>query len=92
MMVLFNVEIYSLFEDHESLGQTGAVILQLMQPFLDKGYHLFMDNWYNSVSLTEYKSQIKTYITGTLQTDRKVNPKGSHGKEVKEGIDGVPIT
>ena len=46
-----------------------------MSEFLNKGYHLFTDNWYNSVSLTEFLSQKKTYVTGTLRADRKRNPK-----------------
>ena len=46
-----------------------------MTPYLDKGYHVFTDNYYNSVSLTEYLSRHSTYITGTLRADRKRNPK-----------------
>ena len=37
----------------QSLWQTGAVVLHLMEPDLDKGYHFFTDNWYNSFPLTK---------------------------------------
>ena len=63
------------FNDENNLGQTAATVLKLMTPYLDKGYHVFTDNYYNSVSLTEYLSRHSTYITGTLRADRKRNPK-----------------
>ena len=68
------------FNDENNLGQTAATVLKLMTPYLDKGYHVFTDNYYNSVSLTEYLSRHSTYITGTLRADRKRNPK----KVIKE--------
>ena len=40
------------FNDENNLGQTAATVLKLMTPFLNKGYHVFIDNYYNSVSLT----------------------------------------
>ena len=36
------------------LGQTGAIILKLMEDFLGKGYTVFADNYYNSVNLTNF--------------------------------------
>ena len=85
--LVLNVEVYSgtKFQDAEGLGQTGAVVLHLMQSYFDKGYHLFTDNWYNSVSLTEYLLQRKTYITGTLRRDRKRNPKEVIDKKLRKG-------
>ena len=85
--LVLNVEVYSgtKFQDAEGLGQTGAVVLHLMQSYFDKGYHLFIDNWYNSVSLTEYFSQRKTYITGTLRRDRKRNPQEVINKKLLKG-------
>ena len=66
------VDIYSgqKFQNPQSLGQTGAVVLCLMDPYPDKGHHLFTDNWYNSVALAKYMTLHKTYITGTLRADR----------------------
>ena len=85
--LVLNIEAYSgtKFQDTENLGQTGAMVLHLMSSCFDKGYHLFADNWYNSVSLTEYMSGRKTYITGTLRGDRKRNPKEVIKKKLRKG-------
>ena len=56
-----------------------------MTPYLDKGCHVFTDNYYNSVSLTEYLSRHSTYITGTLRVDRKCNPKKVIKEKVQKG-------
>ena len=57
-----------------------------MTPFLNKGNHVFTDNYCNSVSLTEYLSNYGTYVTGTLRKDRKRNPKKVIGEKVKKGV------
>ena len=62
------------FNDDNNHGQTAATVLKLMTQFLNNGYHVFTDNYYNSVSLTKYLSNHGTYITGTLRKDRKRNP------------------
>ena len=85
---VLKTEIYSgtKFADIQSMGQTAAiVIIHLMNPFLNKGYHVFTDNWYNSVTLTKYMSDRKTYITGTLRADRKHQPEAVLKKKLKKG-------
>ena len=72
-------------QDPQSLGQTGAVVLRLMDPYLDKGHHLFTDNWYNSVALKKYMTLQKTYITGTLRADRKHTLTDVMKKKLKKG-------
>ena len=44
--LLLKIQIYSGTKsaDTESLGQTGSIVLHLMEPYLNKGYHLFTDN------------------------------------------------
>ena len=74
------------FNDENNFGKTAVTVLKLMTPFLNKGYHVFGDNYYNSVSLTEYLSNHGTYITGTLRKDRKRNPKKVIGEKVKKGV------
>ena len=59
----------------KTFGQTAAVVLHLMHEFLDKGYHVFTDNYYNSVPLTHYLTIRLTYITGTLRKYKIDNPK-----------------
>ena len=73
------------FNDEHNLGQTATVVLKLMNPFLNKGYHVFTDNYYNSVALTEFLSKQGTYLTGTLRKDRKGNPKAVTAAKLKKG-------
>ena len=73
------------FQDPQSLGQTGAVVLYLMAPYFEKGYHLFPDNWYNSLPLKKYMYLQRTYITGTLRSDRKYIPVDVMKKKLKKG-------
>ena len=53
--LVLKIKIYSgtKFTDTELLGQIRSITLHLMEPYLNKGYHLFTDYWYNYVSLTE---------------------------------------
>ena len=74
------------FNDENNLFQTAPTVLKTMTPFLNKGYHVFTDNYCNSVSLTEYLSNHGTYITGTLRKNRKRNPKKVIGEKVKKGV------
>ena len=53
-----------------------------MEPYLDKGYHLFTDNWYNALPLTKYMSFWRTYITGTLRSG--IYPSRRDEKEIEE--------
>jgi len=71
--------------DENNLGQTAAIVLKLMEPYLQKGYHVFTDNYYNSVALTKFLTSQKTYITGTLRKDRKGNPKKVISSKLKKG-------
>ena len=54
------------YSDQDNLGQTGAIVQYWLDDFLDKGYHVFIDNYYNSIPLTARS----TYITGTLNKKR----------------------
>ena len=71
------------YPDTPDLGQTGAIVLKLMEDFLGKGYSVFADNFYNSVKLAKHLSKQKTYICGTLRRDRKGNPKAIVKKKFK---------
>ena len=85
--ILLKVKIYSgetTFDKH-LLGQTGAIVLDLMEKFLGKGYHLYTDSFYNSFELTKHTINQKTYICGTLRTDQKSNPKDCTKAKLKQG-------
>ena len=57
----------------------------LKEKFLGKGYHLYIDSFYNSFELTKHMINQKTYICGTLRTDRKSNPKECTKAKLKQG-------
>ncbi|XP_065645481.1 piggyBac transposable element-derived protein 4-like [Hydra vulgaris] len=67
------------------LGQTGAIVLDLMEKIPAKRYHLYTDNFYNSFELTKHMINQKTYICDTLRTDRKSNPKDYTKAKLKQG-------
>ena len=50
-------------------------VMSLMGPFLDKGYYLFMDNYYTSVGLFEELEERKTLACGTVRSNRVDLPK-----------------
>lgn len=66
-------------------GHTEKVVLALMAEKLVNGHSLFMDNFYNSVKLTEELLRRKTYVTGTLSSNRKGNPQEVVKKKLKKG-------
>ena len=53
---------------------TERIPVTVMQKLLNKGHHLFIDNYYTSISLAEYLMQNGTYITGTIREHRKHFP------------------
>ena len=85
--IVMNVKIYSGEPppDIHSLGQTGAIVLNLMENFLGRGYHLYTDNFYNSFELAKYMLTQNTYICGTLRSDRKSNSKEVAKAKLKKG-------
>lgn len=64
---------------------TEKVVMSLMKEKMDNGHSLFMDNFYNSVRLTEELLRRKTYVTGTLRIKRKGNPVEVVKKKLKKG-------
>lgn len=68
-----------------NFGHATGVVLHLMEDYLDKGYILHMDNFYNSVALTELLTDRKIYVCGTLRGDRKGNPKCVINQKLKKG-------
>ena len=73
------------FQDPNNLGQTRVIVLKLIKPYLNKGYYVFTDNYYNSVQSTGYLSSKSSYIAGTLRKDRKSNPKELTARKLSKG-------
>lgn len=46
-----------------------------MGNYLNKGYHLFIDNFFTSIPLAEYLYNKMTFITGTIRKNRAGLPK-----------------
>lgn len=82
---VLNMNIYQGKDKNESTGKTQRLVLQLMQPYMNKGHHLFMDNFYNSVNLSSILLSNRTHTTGTLRSDRKYNPQEVIQAKLKKG-------
>lgn len=56
------------------LGFTVVEKLLLMGNYLNKGYHLFTDNFFTSLHLAKSLLKQNTYLTGTIRRNRKEIP------------------
>ena len=65
--IILRTSIYSgvSFPDPHDLGQTGAIVMNLLTDFIGKRYTVYVDNYYNFVQLTQQLSSNKIYICGT---------------------------
>lgn len=70
-------------ETNPLLGITGAVVMKLMTPYLDKGHSLYTDNFYTSPSLSLFLFDRKTNTCGTVRQNRKGMP--DLKKKLKKG-------
>ena len=57
----------------KDLGKRAVMLL--MEPFLDKGYHVFMDNYYKSVGFFVELEGRKTLACGTVRSNRMAYPR-----------------
>ncbi|XP_069168757.1 piggyBac transposable element-derived protein 4-like [Procambarus clarkii] len=56
------------FDVYSGIGKTIVdTVTGLMQPLVNQGYHLYMDNYYNSVTLTETLRELGVYTCGTIR-------------------------
>ena len=61
-------------------GLAYRVVFDLMKHYLDKGYHLYMDNFYTSYELFTDLLRHKTGACGTVRSNRLGFPKQLQGK------------
>lgn len=66
-------------------NHSTQIVMDLLQGYLDKGYKLYTDNFYNSVLLTKLLTDRSTYVCGTLRKNRKGNPKTLLSTKLKKG-------
>lgn len=57
----------------------------MIDDYYGVGHAVYMDDYYNSVGLTDYLLDKKTYTTGTLRGNRKGNPLDVVNKKLKTG-------
>lgn len=68
-----------------SRGHASSVVHEIMQPYLNKGHTIYVDNYYSSVELAEDMLRNRTHVVGTLRNNRKGNPTEVIGKKLKKG-------
>ncbi|XP_067136002.1 piggyBac transposable element-derived protein 4-like [Centruroides vittatus] len=89
--IVMKISIYSGKSEgiDSNLGHTNDVVLHLLEDYLDKGYTVYMDNFYNSVALTKLLTTRKTYVCGTLQNNRKGNPRDVSGHIKRMALESI---
>ena len=75
---VLHVELYAGkdFPIHSDMGQAHGVVMELMRQcnMLNKGYHLFTDNFYTKPALAEVLLKAGTMLTGTVRANSKGLP------------------
>lgn len=79
----FRMEIYA--AEPEVSNRPTDVVLRLIDPLLDKGYHLYTDNYYTCPALYEALVQRNTSCTGTVRSNRVGLPKDLAVEKLKAG-------
>lgn len=85
--LVLKFRVYAGRQDSEVSGKGHAerVVMQLLENKLQNGHSIYMDNYYNSVSLAKKLLDNQTYCTGTLRKDLKENPTDISKKNLKKG-------
>jgi hypothetical protein len=65
------------------IGISGNVVVTLLEPYLERGHTLFIDNWYSSPTLFKYLYDHRTNACGTVRRNRIGMPK--FVKKLKRG-------
>ncbi|XP_053305988.1 piggyBac transposable element-derived protein 4-like [Spea bombifrons] len=69
----------------EYLGTSAKIVWDLMLPLLNKGYHLYLDNFYTSVPLFRLLYCFETVACGTIRSNRKGFPAQLAKTQLKKG-------
>lgn len=64
---------------------TGKIVWDLIYPLLDKGYHLYSDNFYTSIPLYKCLFARSTVACGTIRRNQRDLPKSFIGQSVRKG-------
>jgi len=66
-------------------NKTAAIVLSLVEPLLENGRKLWMDNFYNSPAMARTLKTLKTDWVGTLHLSRKDVPQRVKEKKLQKG-------
>jgi len=61
------------------------IVLEVAHDLLDKGYCLYLDNWYTGPKLVDTLCTRKTDVVGTMRTNRKEFPDFVKRARLKKG-------
>lgn len=67
------------------LNVSETVVKELSELIINKGYTLFLDNWYSSPTIFEYLLAHDTNAIGTVRNNRKNMPKELNELKLKKG-------
>ncbi|XP_068129742.1 piggyBac transposable element-derived protein 4-like [Hyperolius riggenbachi] len=67
------------------MGTSGKIVVDLVNPLLHKGYHLYVDNFYSGVPLFKFLYTAQTMACGTVRLNRKGLPSQVLNKKLKRG-------
>jgi hypothetical protein len=74
------------FTARDTRGQTSSrIVLEVDHDLLDKGYSLYLDNWYTSPNLVDTLCARETDIVRTMRTNRKEFPEFVKRARLKKG-------
>ena len=60
------------------VGVTHATVMRMVQPCIDRGHHIYFDNYYKSPSVLKELSSKGFRVCGTLRVNRKDVPPTDH--------------
>nr|XP_039263556.1 piggyBac transposable element-derived protein 4-like [Styela clava] len=66
-----------------NLNKTSSTIVELLKPYLHKGYHVFCDRLYTSLDLADHLHNERTYLTGSIMANRIGIPVGISANQRK---------
>ena len=69
----------------EYIRTSGKVVWELMYPLFEKGYHLYVDNFYTSLPLFRNLHWRDTPAFGTIRTNRKGIPQKLVTQKLRRG-------
>ena len=90
----YNLDIYSgkrADNVDSGVGVTHATVMRMVQPCVDRGHHIYFDNYYTSPAVLKDLSSTEFGVCGTLRVNRKDLPPSIKSATVKPGNPPVSV-